>query len=417
MDRRQLLERTALLAIAGSLTGVAGCGADPKLARADVARTPPDTAAAPTVSAAASALGVDLLRATSGGNLICSPLSVLVALAMVRNGAGGTTAAEMDKALHLPQLDALNAGLNAVDQTLVTRSGARQNGDTKGTVEIDVANAVWGQQGITWRPQFLNTLSADYGTGVRETDFKRTAEAIEAVNRWVSDQTHGKITDIANPQVITAETVLALVNALYLKAPWENAFADAGDQPFAGPDGSAPVPMITDDVRSSFVKGRGWTAARLPLLGNEVAVTVVRPDGDLATLLGTLVDGGLARLLRQPPLGATSVTLPTFTFRSKLDLKPVLRKLGMSTAFTPDADFGGLSADAQLMLQAVAHQGFIALDQNGVEAAAATVVTVMPTSGLVHEHTLLLDRPFFFCIHDVELALPLLVGVVVDPTA
>jgi serpin B len=108
--------------------------------------------------------------------------------------------------------------------------------------------------------------------------------------------------------------------------------------------------------------------------------------------------------------------MPTFGFRSTLDLREALRSLGMATAFSPAADFSGLTADDVLMLQAVAHQGFVALDKEGVEAAAATVVTAMPVSATMPQHELLLDRPFLFCIHDVELALPLLIGVVNDPS-
>lgn len=122
-------------------------------------------------------------------------------------------------------------------------------------------------------------------------------------------------------------------------------------------------------------------------------------------------------MLRSQPDGEVSVTLPRFTFGSRLDLVPVLTTLGMPTAFGPDADFGGLTEDVALRLSAVAHQGHVALDEDGVEATAATVVTAVPVSASAGaDRELIIDQPFLFCIHDVELALPLLVGVVNDRT-
>lgn len=134
-------------------------------------------------------------------------MSMLTALAMVRNGASGATAAEMDRALRLPALSDLNAGMNLIDQTLAKRSGKRGAGTRKGKVELDLANAVWGQQGYTWEQPFLEVLASDYGTGVHPTDFAgNQAAARRSINTWVADRTHDKITDIATPDVVNADT-------------------------------------------------------------------------------------------------------------------------------------------------------------------------------------------------------------------
>lgn len=418
MQRRQLLAGAAALAGGAALLGgLASCGGSSNLIRADITRARPEPEGAIATVEAVDHFSLELLtRLDTSANLICSPLSVLVALAMVRNGAAGATAAEMDRALRLPGLDDLDAGMNMIDQTLASRSGKRATGDRKGKVELDLANAVWGQQGYTWQQPFLQTLAADYGTGVHPTDFTNDAAARKAINAWVADRTHNKITKIVTPDEVDADTKLALVNALYAKAPWAEPFQTVGEQPFTVAGSQVPVAMIRSSDSPRYLSGPGWQGARIPLLGDELALTVVLPSQDVDTLLDTLEKSGLDKLLDHGSGDLVDLTLPTFTVTSTVDLKPALTGLGLKTAFTSAAEFPGLTTTDQLKLHAAKHMGYLALDENGIEAAAATVVTAVGVSGSVGpDHELVLDRPFLFVLHDIALKLPLLVGVIVDP--
>lgn len=145
-----LTRRGLLLAGAfGAIGPVSGCAlVRPGLASADVPRRAPSPDSTAAAVDAVGSFGADLLEAVAqAGNVVCSPFSVLFALAMVRNGATGQTAREMDATLHLPRLDALNAGLNALDQTLATRAGRRRTAsNTRAKVHLDLANRVWGQR-------------------------------------------------------------------------------------------------------------------------------------------------------------------------------------------------------------------------------------------------------------------------------
>jgi serpin B len=419
VQRRELLVSAAALAGGAALLGgLTSCGGSGDLVRADVDRARPEPARAGGTVDAVGLFSLDLLgRLGTEANLVCSPLSVLVALAMVRNGAAGATAVEMDRALRLPALGDLNAGMNLIDQTLARRSGQRATGDRKGKVELDLANAVCGQQGYVWQQPFLQTLAADYGTGVHPVDFAGDeAAARRAINDWVADRTHDKITDIAAPDVVNADTTLALVNALYAKAPWAEPFEAVGEQPFAVEGSPVPVAMIRSSDSARHLEGPGWRGARIPLLGDELALSVVRPDRDVGALLDTLTASGLGSLLDGRPHELVSLTMPTFTVRSTVDLEPPLTDLGVKTAFSDAAEFPGLTTTDQLKLQAAKHMGYLALDENGIEAAAATVVTAETVGGLAGPgHELVLDQPFLFVLHDVALRLPLMVGVVVDP--
>ncbi|WP_375422972.1 serpin family protein [uncultured Friedmanniella sp.] len=417
-----LLSRRAVLAwslLAGA--GLTAC-AGPRVIRADVARQPVDNASAAAAVSAVAAFSRDLVAAVAQGgrtNLICSPFSVLAVLAMVRNGATGATAREMDQALSLPATAKLNAGLNAVEQTLTGRTGTRRTGDgAKAKVRLDVAQQVWGQRGLVWQPAFLDVLAASYGTGVREMDIARDPSgATDTVNDWVADATSDRIKDLLAPGVVTTDTRLILANALYVKAPWHEQFEPAGTRSFAAPSGTVPAGMLQVTLPTGGRRGHGWTAARVPLAGQELALTVVLPDRSPAELLAELTGPKLLEMLG-PGGEAVSVTMPGFTFRTKVALPEVLEKLGMARAFSTEAEFDGLTTTQQLILDHVEHQGWIAVDEHGLEAAAATAATAIATSAQAPPALkLVLDRPFLICVHDITLQLPLLLGIVADPTA
>jgi serpin B len=419
VTRRTVLRLAPLAAAAVLGLTLAGCGVDSRMARAEVGRRPVDDREVPAVVRAASAFSVDLLAQAQGpDNLVCSPFSVLVTLAMLRNGATGRTAREMDRTLHLPPLERLNAGLNAVTRSLDERSGTRRRPDgSTAKVSLSVANTVWGQTGLAWQPAFLTALARDYGTGVRQQDFAGDHEqARRAVNDWVADATDDRITDMVPPGVFTPLTRLVLANALHLKAPWETPLQDAGSQPFSNARGAVPAPMLAGVLPAAGSVGPGWRAARLLLVGGELAMTVVLPDRSVPDLIRNLDGDGLVRLLATDPDRDVALTMPAFRFRSVLTLTELLQSMGMRRVFSLSAELGGLTSQEQLHLAHVLHQGWVEVTKDGVEAAAATVAVLEAVSATsVPDFTVVLDRPFLFCLHDVALGLPLLVGVLNDP--
>ncbi len=283
-------------------------------------------------------------------------------------------------------------------------------------MELAVAQQAWGQEGFVWQAPFLDVLAASYGTGVRSLDIKgNPVGARRTVNDWVSDFTAKRIRDLLGPDTVTVDTRLILANALYVKAPWHEPFRSVGDQSFAAPSSPVQAEMLQVELPEGGLQGAGWTAARIPLAGQELALTVVLPTGSPAELLDGLAGAALLDLIR-PGGTSVSVTMPAFTVRSRFSLAEVLATLGMKRAFAPDAEFDGLTTSDHLMLDKVEHQGWIAVDQNGLEAVAATAATAVAVSAPAQpELELVLDRPFLICVHDVALGLPLLLGVVNNP--
>ncbi|WP_161605537.1 serpin family protein [Pimelobacter simplex] len=227
-------------------------------------------------------------------------------------------------------------------------------------------------------------------------------------------------------------TRLVLVNAIYLKAPWEEPFEKTltARGAFRRADGST-VPadlMRRPDVGARLTSGEGWRAVTLPYAGRRLAMTVVLPDdtdddGAGAGLAGVerrLAADGLAVFTPTEDGGETTavdLTLPRWTFRTAAPLREVLAGLGMPTAFTDAADFTPMTEeDLDLVVSEVLHQAFVAVDEEGTEAAAATAVVMTETSAPLTE-AFVVDRPFLFVVHDVAHGAPLFVGRVIDPTA
>jgi serine protease inhibitor len=419
-NRRQVLTGLTLAALALGAGGtLAGCAKTPALITADIGRDPRTELGSEVQEMLSSFTAALMLRVGISDNLISSPLSVAIVLAMIRNGAAEQTAAEMDAALGLPDLPQLNAGMNSVLLALADRSGQRKRADgSKGKIALSLAQQVWGQQETVWERPFLEALARSYGTGVAAVDFARSVATTKEINGWVADHTGDKITDILPPDAIDESTKMALANAIYLKAPWDEEFTKTGPGSFTTPGGEVSVEMMERSARLPIVRLPGWNAVSVPYIGSELGMALLQcePGGE-EDMLAELADGGLFLTLTGWAEGLVDLTMPLFGFRSKLALSDQLAAMGMPTAFTRDADFSGMTKQQRLKIDEVYHEGWIAVDEKGTEAAAATVATMTDTSAPVGETLVMrLDRPFAFFIHDRVLGVPVMAGWVADPS-
>lgn len=440
MSRRHALRTLALagLGVAG-LASLTSCGEDPApgggsatagLAASDVRRTAGDADALPDVVAALQSFTADLYRvagAGTGENLVLSPYSVAVALAMTRAGARGETAEQIDAVLHAPDGDRMQGGMNRLTRGVEGRAGRAERGDgTEAEVAIRVASSLWGQRDLTWEQDFLDVLAREYGAGMRLVDYRADADrARELINAWTAERTADKIPELIGEGVLDGLTRLVLVNAVHFKAPWEEPF-ETTDQgaTFTLSDGApVEVEMVSQTVKSAgyaegSIGGSRYVAARLPYAGRELAMAVVVPE-DLGAFEDGLDGTELADLLASfsPPPAGVQMTMPRWDFRTQVGLKEVLSELGMPTAFDPErADLGGMTAEAELFLTHVLHEATITVDEDGTEAAAATAAVAGVTSAPVDQpRPVTADRPFLFVVAEVDTGAPLFVGRVTDP--
>jgi len=411
---------------ASSTPGATAPGATPgdavSLARADVPRASADPAGAAEAGAAVNAFGLDLYRRLAAGqpNLVFSPASIALALGMARAGARGETAAEMDAVMHGLATDDHAGWLNALDLALASRSGTFDDASgQKLAVALRIANAPFAQRGMPLEQAYLDALAARYGAGLRLVDYVGDTEGVRrAINAWVDEQTERRIPELLAPGVLTRDSRLTLVNAIYLKAPWLEAFqADqTTDGPFTRADGSSvEVPLMTTQAPMSYASGRGWQAVEIPYVGGSLAMTVIVPD-DLAAFEAGLDADLLASISGALAPAEVTLTLPRFSIETKADLGAILAAAGMPSAFDDRADFSGITTAEQLQIADVVHQANIDVDEKGTEAAAATAVVMRATGMPAEPVALRVDRPFLFAVRDVPSGAVLFLGRVGDPS-
>lgn len=415
------LTSASTLAACSGVTGIADVQ-QPGLVSSSVQRSPGDTGAVAGVVAAMHAFGGRVYDAIAAkpGNVAISPYSIDVALAMALNGAAGKTAREMREVLGVDDPTRFNVGLSALTRDIEALAGSVTRVDGKrGRIELASANALFGDVSMTWQPAFLDLLALHYGAGMGTVDFAHASEAArKAVNAWTAKQTRDRIPEIIQPGQVDPSTRLALVNALYFKAPWNEPFDPeyTSKQPFHLASGrSVDVDMMRGDA-SGIGRGDGWAAVQLPYAGSEVAMTVIVPEGSgsLRAVESAIAAGGLGRILASIRPAPVALGLPRWTFRTEAPLTDVLAELGMPTAFAGAADFSGMTETERLRIGHVLHQAFVSVDEHGTEAAAATAVVMMIGAALFDE--VIVDRPFVFVIHDVAHGTPLFLGRVTDPS-
>ena len=416
-DLRPLVAAT----IASLIVAACGAPAAAQEIRSDLPRSGADLAAARDVRAAMDAFSADLYKilAREPGNVVMSPYSVGVALAMTRTGALGETLKQMDAVLHAGLSKDLNAGFNALDLTLAKRPGKYKLGDQTLELELATANRLWGQKDFTFERPFLDTLAKEYGAGMQIVDYKTAHDAARrTINDWVAARTKDRIKDLIAEGVLGADTRLVLTNAIYLKASWQFIFSDAVPGAFHRADGSeVQADLMSQSETLAYGAGDGYQAVRLPYAGGLSMVVIVPDAGKLASFERGF-DGATLRRITNGLSGAqVALSMPKFTFRSKAQLKEALGELGMPIAFTDRADFSGMTKQEPLEIADVIHQAFIAVDEKGTEASAATAVVMRLTSAPAQVVQLKIDRPFLFLIQDDETGAMLFMGRVADPKA
>jgi serpin B len=405
----------------------AACGplGTPKLARSDKPRDlQPQVADADleVLVRGGDAFALDLFRQISGGpgNLFFSPYSISVALAMTYAGARGDTEAQMAQAMHydLPQAQ-LHPALNELALELDRRAEGIPEDKA---FTLHAANAIWGQDGFPFLPAYLDLLAESYGAGMHLLDFEKDAEgARRVINAWVSQETEKRINDIIPPGVLGPLTRLVLSNAIYFKADWASEFEkdDTGPGQFNLPDGSqVSVPMMFQQAHFRYAEGDGLQALELPYAGGELSMLILLPDeGKFEQAQASLDAERLEALIAGLEYQDVMLWMPKFKYEYTLSLNESLIGLGMVDAFDEDrADFSGMDGARDLYIASILHKAFVAVDEAGTEAAAATVVIMGVTSaqpGAPLEFRV--DRPFLFLIRDDPTGAILFLGRVTNP--
>ena len=401
MNRRELL---SLAAAVGAGTLLPGCGSTvPSAAPGSSTPSPvAPYAIQPGLPGFAGRL-FDAL-ALDHTNILFSPLSIAMVLSMVREGAVGATATELDTLL--------GGAAPGVGDDLA--AATRAMGSARGT--LNVANSLWGQDGLGWKQPFLSRLEATYGAPLHQADFTTNPEAArQEINHWVARQTKGKIPELIDPGLIDAMTRLVLVNALHFKAPWEAPMAELGRRPFSAATGNkVMIPTLSGGGMWPWWESTDCSATAIPCDGGDFALVVALPKDP--TRSGSVDPATYGKVLQAPPASVT-LQMPAWKFRLKVMLTEVLQQLGLTLAFdAARADFSGMTAEERLALGFVVHEAMIEVNAKGIEATAATAAGMRAGGALVNPKELVIGSPFTYALMHVETATPLFLGRVGDPS-
>jgi serpin B len=352
-----------------------------------------------------------------GKNIFFSPFSISSALAMTYAGARGNTAKQMADVLHFDDDQKLHPAFAALINKLDV-------GKQKG-LELNIANALWGQQGYRFLDEFVALNNKNYGAGLKTVDFKdATEEARQTINKWVEKQTKDKIKDLFKPGVLGPLTRLVLTNAIYFKGDWVKKFdkrLTKNQNFFVTANKKVRTPMMTfsrsSELEFNYTQTENAQILKLPYKGDKLSMVILLPkkvDG-LADLEKALSPENLDKWLTGMRGTKLDVYLPKFKMTCEFDLKRTLEYMGMPDAFAPaKADFSGMIGRRELFIQAVVHKAFVDVNEEGTEAAAATAVEV--TKGIPKPPPVFrADHPFLFLIRDKVTDSILFMGRVVNP--
>jgi serpin B len=402
----------------------------------------PAPASPASAAKAVNSLGLDLLakETPADANALLSPYSIQTALAMTFAGAAGATRTEMARVLHYTGEEAeLHQSFAALQQALdevakntalSAERAARQGGHSE-PVTLTAANRLFGQKSYEFRAPFLALLKDTYGAPFQPVDFVRSpAEATKEINDWVEQQTRQRIRDLIPPSSLGTDTRLVLVNAIYLKAPWAEAFPASATQPrpFHVKGGPAQdVPTMVRQGRFGYEKREAFSVVTIPYSGGEIQLLILLPPetNGLAALEAKLTPELLA-LGANPGMADVILHLPKFKLEPPLlKLGQALKSLGMKSAFdqpSGSADFDRMAPrkpDDYLYISEVFHKTFLALDEKGTEAAAATAVAMMRATAVLMEKpapvVVRVDHPFLFAIQHRRSGACLFWGRITDP--
>ncbi len=347
---------------------------------------------------------------TENDNLMVSPMSVSLALAMVYNGAEGDTKSQMEEMLH-------KNGLSSTDINKAYKNLVEALASHDPEVELSIANSIFYNQAYSLNQAFLDTNRYYYEAEIEGLDFADSNGTLNTVNNWVKAKTKDKIESILDQ--VSPNDVLYLINAIYFKGEWTYQFdeQETHDRAFQIKSGTeVDVPTMTIKESFNYTSQNEFELLELPYGSDKYSMLIFLPhEGHSANEIAALLNpNNIEMWLEDMYTTSKTVYFPKFEFSYQNSLVDNLRLLGMQDAFsTTDADFSGI-ANVYLYISEVLHKSYIKVDEEGTEAAAVTAITFETTS-MGQESIFNVDHPFIFAIREKDTNAILFIGKVSNP--
>ena len=353
------------------------------------------------------------LDVNSEDNVFFSPYSIFVALAMTYEGARGDTAIQMNSVLGFDQNDEVSLCSFGRIYNLL-------NIDAEYT--LNTANALWTKNDYPFLEDYLNFIDNYYMGKATDIDFTNPTTAAEIINRWIEENTGGKIKDMLSSSDINPATVLILSNAIYFKGLWLTQFdvEDTLDRDFeliSTDTVEVPTMILTDSEESfNYAENDDFQILELPYKGDAVSMIIILPkENNIADVEHMINNENLNLWMESMYKTDVNIYLPKFTYETEYNLKETLISMGMDIPFSQNADFSGMNGFGGLFIGKVLHKAFIEVNEEGTEAAAATTVHMLETSMPEPKIVFNADHPFTYLILHKETDTILFMGKVTNP--
>lgn len=418
MYKKTFLAILSLILICSMAVNLTGCAT--KVQAADLmegvqANTVTGKAADDAFAQSQMRLAVELFQSSvlesKDENVLISPLSIQLALAMTANGADGNTKAEMEALLGGEiSLEDLNEYLYSYVNNLPSAE----------KYKLQIANSIWFRDDegrLQVEKDFLQKNADYYGAQAYKAAFDD--QTLKDINNWVKDHTDGMIDSILDQ--IDEDAVMYLINALVFDAEWQHVYdkSDVYKGKFTNIGGTEKQVDMMHSEETVYLQDENAIGFMKPYSGSKYNFAVLLPNegADIYEYIAGLTGESLMETLSTPQLGMVMATLPKFSYEYELTMNDVLKELGVPSAFSGDtADFSKMahSSRGNIYIGDVLHKTFISVDELGTKAGAVTKVQMNDESAPMSEWVVTLNRPFVYMIIDNETNLPVFIGTVMD---
>lgn len=336
-------------------------------------------------------------------NVVLSPISISLALGMVWNGSDGETKKGMETALKMSGLsvEQINEYYKLMQTNLPTI-------DSK--TKLSIANSIWYKQGFEVYKDFLETNKKYFSSEVSELDFL-DPKAVEIINNWCAKNTNNLIPMVL--KYIPADAVMYLINAIYFKGIWCTQFdkKQTFETNFYNEDNTtSKINMMSLKDTFNYSENESVQYLELPYGNGAFNMTFILPKGDknVSDIIEEINLSDWNNSLKDLSKQEVLVRIPRFKTKSQYLMNDVLKMMGMSSAFSMQADFSKI-APASIYISRVLHDTYIEVTEEGTEAAAITTVEIDVTS-VLDNHIFTANKPFLFLIHEKSTGIILFIG-------
>jgi len=353
-------------------------------------------------------------------NLFYSPTSLLIALAMTCYGARGNTAVEIKKVLHVASVSSLDLNKN-MKKFIDTLNGASDENN-----KLLTANRLFVQKSFEILEAFKEGTREFYDSELALVDYITNAEKVtEEINHWVEQKTNDKIKDLIPPGMLSSDTRLTLVNAIYFKGLWLEQFKKektVSKSFFVSQNEEIKVEMMHQEADFKYFESEDLACQvlEMPYIGQKMSMVIYLPKeiNGLVELEEVISYETLQNSLSllNASMDEVEVFLPKFKLSQQFDLNDVLSKMGAEEMFIAGrADLSGITAEP-LFVSKVVHKAFVEVNEEGTEAAAATGIGMNTFSMPLPKPVFKADHPFLFLIRHNDSGAILFLGRLVRPT-